>query len=271
MDGGRTSARRPSVGVLCIALAVVGASCGASAPPPGIEPAAPATLPIFDDDRTDLDPGEPPEVLDEALVARVVESAVQIAGDGCVRLQLGSGFVAGEGIVVTNAHVVAGVSDPTVRTPDGPFAAEVIGFDPESDIAILRVDNLELPALAFAEGDIDDEGAILGFGGSSDASDDGFTATIDADMFRINRLITAKGENIYRDVGDTRRAAYLLAADIEPGDSGAALVRTDGAVVGMAFAASRRPNVTYAVRASEISSLLATPELRGDPTRCAEG
>ncbi len=229
-----------------------------------------ATLPVFDDDRTDLDPGEPPERLDEDLIDATLTAAVQVAGEGCTRLQLGSGFVVAEETVVTNAHVVAGVAEVMVRTRTGAMSAEVIGFDPDADIAVLVVEGLVLPALELADGELDDEGVILGFGGS-ESTDDGVLSPPDPDAFRLNRLITATGENIYRDEGDTSRAAYLVAADIEPGDSGGALVRSDGVAVGMAFAASRRANAAYAVRSSEIIDRLNAPEIIGDLERCARG
>ncbi len=266
-----------SVRCLALVVAVVLSACGGQ---PGATdnsnqgttlPVGPAvTLPVYDDDRSDLDPGDPPDQLDEDLIDETLASAVQVAGDGCTRLQLGSGFVIGDETVVTNAHVVAGVGEVMVRTRTGAMRAEVAGFDPAADIAILHVEGLVLPVLPLADGQLDDEGVILGFGGSQAASD-GMLSPPDPDSFRVNRLITATGENIYRDEGETKRLAYLIAAEIEPGDSGGALVRSDGVVVGMAFAASKRPNAAYAVRSSEILQRLESPEILGDLSRCAAG
>lgn len=174
-------------------------------------------------------------------------------------------------IVATNAHVVAGVENLFVRLDGEEIAAEVIGFDPGVDIALVKVDDLERAPLPLDDANPDDEGAILGFGTDKPPDQVLDPTGLDPDPFRVNRLITAKGENIYRDSGEFRRAAYLLAAAIEPGDSGGALVRVDGTVVGIAFASSRRPDTAYAVRASEIQRLLDSPEIIGDLQRCAEG
>lgn len=271
-EASRTAALVDIVLVGALLLAACGGQPGADDDPvqSATSIAPEATLPVYDDDRTDLDPGDPPEQLDEDLIDATLTSAVQVVGEGCTRLQLGSGFVVDEETVVTNAHVVAGVDELMVRTRTGAMSAELLGFDPEADIAVLRVEGLVLPALELTDGDVDDEGVLLGFGGSP-ATDNGTLAPPDPDPFRINRLIVATGENIYRDSGETRRDAYLIAAEIEPGDSGGALVRSDGAVVGMAFAASKRSNAAYAVRASEILSRLDNPEILGDTERCARG
>lgn len=273
MRGFLAPSRQPgaalAAGAFALMLSACGGQPGSIIPPEELSPPE-ITLPVYDDDRSDLDPGDPPERLDEDLIDATLTSAVQVAGDGCTRLQLGSGFVVADETVVTNAHVVAGVEEVTVRTRTGALAAEVVGFDPDADIAILHVDGLVLPSLEMADGELDDEGVILGFGGSQ-GNDDGRLAPPDPDSFRLNRLITATGENIYRDEGGVRRDAYLVAARIEPGDSGGALVRSDGVVVGMAFAASKRPNAAYAVRASEIQQRLIVPTISGDLTRCAKG
>ncbi|MEE9417423.1 MAG: trypsin-like peptidase domain-containing protein, partial [Acidimicrobiales bacterium] len=196
----------------------------------------------------------------------------EIAGEGCRRLQLGSGFVVGDEIVATNAHVVAGVDNPFVRIDsERELPAEVIGFDPGVDIALLRVVGLNRVPLPLGDAEVDDEGAILGFGTDKAPNEMLDPLGLDPDPFRINRLITAKGENIYRDSGEFRRAAYLLAAAIESGDSGGPLVRNDGTAVGIVFASSRRPHTAYAVRSSEIQRLLDEPEILGDLSRCAEG
>ena len=95
---------------------------------------------------------------------------------------------------------------------------------------------------------------------------------LDPDPFRINRLITAKGENIYRDSGEFRRAAYLLAAAIESGDSR----RSSGAK--RWYRGRNRfcvvASATHRLRGSipsEIQRLLDEPEILGDLSRCAEG
>ena len=76
-------------------------------------------------------------------------STVQVLGQGCAAgfLNEGSGFVAAPGYVVTNAHVVAGVTDTWVRFTNRDFDATVVTFEPNLDLAVLRVPDLTAPAL----------------------------------------------------------------------------------------------------------------------------
>ena len=72
---------------------------------------------------------------------------VKVEGFGCGVLQEGSGFVAAPGLVVTNAHVVAGIRQPLVQVGTRLQAAEVVSFDPSFDLAVLRVPGLTAPVL----------------------------------------------------------------------------------------------------------------------------
>ena len=74
-------------------------------------------------------------------------SVVKVLGTACGLGIEGSGWVAAPGIVVTNAHVVAGENDTTVQVGGNPpgLDADVIDFDPHDDIAILRVHGLNEP------------------------------------------------------------------------------------------------------------------------------
>ena len=65
-------------------------------------------------------------------------SVVKVEGTACDRVQEGTGFVAGPGLVVTNAHVVAGESHTRISTLDGRrYETEVVAFDPDRDLAVL--------------------------------------------------------------------------------------------------------------------------------------
>ena len=116
-------------------------------------------------------PVEPPAA-DESITAavrRAQASVVRVQGvaPSCARTITGSGFVFAPGVVVTNAHVVAGVEEPRVLAQDGTeLAAQVMSFDPEADIAVLRVPGLAAPPLPFG-GDVDpgDPVATLGYPG----------------------------------------------------------------------------------------------------------
>ena len=71
-----------------------------------------------------------------------------VEGQACDRIQEGTGFVVGENLIVTNAHVVAGENRTHVVTSDGRrLDTTVVAFDPNRDLAVLRVPGLGLPAL----------------------------------------------------------------------------------------------------------------------------
>ena len=113
------------------------------------------------------DPVEPPSGTDaDAAFRRAAPSTVEVLGDGCFHgfLNQGSGFVVEPGFVVTNAHVVAGTTELWVRLDAQDRPATVVGFDPDLDIAVLRVPTLTAPPLALLGGDLarGDGGAVLG-------------------------------------------------------------------------------------------------------------
>jgi S1-C subfamily serine protease len=209
------------------------------------------------------DVGPPPEEsgLDQATLDRVIISTVQVEGPACGRIQEGSGFVVADGVAVTNAHVVAGESETTLITNDGRRVdATVVHFDPDRDLAVLAAPGLDLPALPIGDGEPDDIGAVLGHPGGG---------PLDVSPFLVSDEVEAVGRDLY-DRHETRRQVLILAADLAPGDSGAALVDPAGEVVGVAFAiAPDRPRTAYALDVIELEVVLSAP--RGeevDTGRC---
>src|SRR5699024_11555354 len=87
------------------------------------------------------------------VVADVEPSVLKIIGraESCSRALEGTGFVAAPELVMTNAHVVAGTGSVTVTVGGEEVDAEVVTYDPDVDIAVLRVPGLEAPALPFAD------------------------------------------------------------------------------------------------------------------------
>ena len=82
---------------------------------------------------------------------RAGDSVVKVLGTACGLGIEGSGWVAGSGLVVTNAHVVAGEDDTTVTTRSGEtLDASAVHYEPLNDLAILRAEGLEAPALRLA-------------------------------------------------------------------------------------------------------------------------
>ncbi|HEX2849467.1 MAG TPA: MarP family serine protease [Acidimicrobiales bacterium] len=207
----------------------------------------------------------PPAVpLTSELVDAVIKSTVKIQGEACRRIQEGSGFVVSDDVIVTNAHVVAGEPKVEVIRPDGKhLPAEVAVFDPARDLAVLHVDRLGMPSLARANGARGAEGAVFGHPGGEEQ--------VRAAPARISDEVTAEGEDIYGQ--PTKRQVFILAAELKPGDSGAALVDTGGRVMGVAFAiAPDRPGTAYALTHVELDSVLRTyganPSQRTDTQRC---
>jgi S1-C subfamily serine protease len=194
-------------------------------------------------------PGPPPRTsISPAVDARVRPSTVKVTGRACDEIQEGSGWVAEPGIVVTNAHVVAGERGTTVLTVDGrSLAARVIAFDPVRDVAVLSVPGLGERPLPLATGSIGSVGAVYGHPGGG---------ALSPSPARVGDEIVAVGTDIYR-TGSSRRHVFVLASVLAPGDSGGALVNRAGRVIGMAFAIDPGRSATaYALTDKEIHPVL---------------
>ena len=222
---------------------------------------------VFADLRPSIDAGQPPADagLAPGVQDRVLASVVKIEGVACDRLQEGSGFVAGDGVVVTNAHVVAGQRNTRVVRPNGRDAeARVVVFDPNRDLAVLAVPGLGLPALSRSSGEEGERGAVFGHPGGQDQ--------VRVAPALISEEVRARGRDLYGE-RDTQRDVYILAAALAPGDSGAALVDRAGSVIGVAFAvAPDRQGTSYALADNELEAALraynANPRADADTGPC---
>lgn len=207
---------------------------------------------VFDALRPAPDIGPPPgdAGLVPPLVAQLRPSAVKVTGIACNRLQEGSGFITlGTDVVVTNAHVVAGQDETQIERSDGArLDATVVAFDADRDLAVLRVPGLAGMPLAIADGIQGSSGGVFGHPGGS---------PLRVAPFVVGQEVRARGTDIY-DGKSTERTVLILASQLRPGDSGAALIGPDGAVVGVAFAiAPDDPDVAYALDTSELTAILA--------------
>ena len=189
--------------------------------------------------------------LDPATIARVANSVVKIEVAACRVTKGGTGFVVGEALVVTNAHVVAGGRTTSVRRDDGRrLPAAVVALDPNSDLALLTVSGLGRAALPVGESNDSGTGAVFGH-------PDG--GPLRVAPFDVARRVTAVGEDIY-GTNTVQRDVLELAADLRHGDSGAALVDARGDVVGVAFAISQdQAGVAYALATTELNAILRLP------------
>jgi S1-C subfamily serine protease len=176
-------------------------------------------------------------------------------------VQDGTGWVVAEGLIVTNAHVVAGEPSTEVERDDGHrLKATVVAFDPSRDLALLSVPKLNRPALPVAAARRGMIGGVFGHPGGE---------PLRIAPFEVGRQIDATGRDIY-DAATTDRKVLELASSLRPGDSGSALVDPQGEVVGVAFAIStERSGVAYALATSELTPLLSAPHDTGVSTgRC---
>jgi S1-C subfamily serine protease len=205
---------------------------------------------VFDALQPAPDLGPPPTSsnIPQAVVDGVVPSTVKVQGVACRRIQEGSGFVVGEGLVVTNAHVVAGEPETVVQRSDGSqVRATVVAFDPNRDLAVLASPDLARAPLALGSATVGDVGAVFGHPGGG---------ALRATPFEVGREVQATGTDIY-DQQRIERQVLILSAALEPGDSGGALINPDGVVVGVAFAiAPDRPGVAYALDREELDAVL---------------
>jgi S1-C subfamily serine protease len=165
-------------------------------------------------------------------VRAATRSTVRVLGTACGLGIEGSGWIAAPGIVVTNAHVVAGEHDTTVQPlGEGPRRdAEAVWFDPRNDIAILRSPGIaNLPALRLNENaPSGSSGAVIGYPENG---------PLDVQPARIGPTITAISQDAYGR-GPLRRKITTMRGLVRSGNSGGPLVDGDGRVLTTIFASS---------------------------------
>jgi S1-C subfamily serine protease len=177
---------------------------------------------------------------------KAARSTVRVVGRGCGGIQEGSGFVVSPHYVVTNAHVVAGVSNPQVQIQNGGNGQPGVPvlFDPRVDIAVLRVANQPGPVLRLlphevARGAV---GAVVGYPGGG---------TLTGVAAANRRVLDAVGKDVYGRHTVTR-GIYELQAKVHPGNSGGPFILVNGNVAGLVFAASTTdPGIGYAITSTE--------------------
>ncbi|MFD8672588.1 MarP family serine protease [Streptomyces seoulensis] len=204
--------------------------------------------PFSDEQIREVQPPDP-ALANSAVAVRAQRSIVKVTGTArsCGKVLEGSGFVFGDRRVMTNAHVVGGVDEPTVQIggEGRRYDATVVLYDWRRDIAVLDVPDLKAPALRFAAKDAGSgDGAIVA----------GFpeNGAYDVRAARVRGRIMANGSDIYRR-GTVGRDVYSLFTTVREGNSGGPLLTPQGAVYGVVFAKSRDDAQTgYALTADEI-------------------
>jgi S1-C subfamily serine protease len=205
-----------------------------------------------------LDPLTPTQVRDvpapdqalqsSPIVDAVDDSVVKVSGiaPSCSRQIDGSGFVYAPERVMTNAHVLAGVSDPVVHAGGEEYDATPVFVDENVDIAVLDVPGLPEQALSFAQ-DPAGTGAdaiIMGYPG-------GGPFYVGAARVRDRGEISGPD---FRNTHTVLRDVYALNGIVRAGNSGGPLFATDGSVLGVVFASAiDDPNTGYALTALQVA------------------
>jgi S1-C subfamily serine protease len=175
-------------------------------------------------------------------------STVKVEGVAGTQGREGSGFVYAREHVMTNAHVVAGIDEPTVQIGGvgRTYEARVVLFDPQKDVAVLYVPGLKAPVLRFDDdAERGDSAVVAGYPEDGD---------LNLQAATVANRVRATGQNIYND-GTATREIYSIRSTVRPGNSGGPLLTTDGRVFGVVFARSTTDAETgYVLTADEVAS-----------------
>lgn len=193
----------------------------------------------------------PRRLLTDPDVVDAQSSVLKVRGtNACGSGLEGTGFLYSEGRLMTNAHVVAGVRQPEVELGDGTSVnATVVHYDPDIDVAVLALDDGDLPHLVFdREAGPQDGVAIVGY------PQDG---PYDVQTGRIRSEQRLRSPDIYGE-GTVIREVFSLRGLVRAGNSGGPILSSGGDVVGLVFAASVTDRDTgYALTADQVAESAA--------------
>ncbi|MEU5389080.1 MarP family serine protease [Kitasatospora cineracea] len=204
---------------------------------------------------TEVEPPDP-ELANSPGVLRAKGSLVKVLGTAasCGKTLEGSGFVFAPHRVMTNAHVVGGVDEPTVQIGGAGqlYDATVVRYDWQRDIAVLDVPKLNAPPLSFAgEARSNDSAIVAGFPENG---------SFNVQPARIRGRIQANGPDIYHR-GQVVRDVYSVRSLVRQGNSGGPLLTPEGQVYGVVFAKS--------LDSSDTGYVLTSAEVKDDVTQGA--
>ncbi len=201
---------------------------------------------------TEVGPADP-ELLNDPVVLQAQDSVLKVRGraDLCGRKLEGSSFVIAPERVLTNAHVVAGTDSVAVETVDGVLDAEVVGYDPATDVAVLEVPDLDAPMLPLSPQEAPTGLDVLVLGYPLDGP---YTPSAG----RVRDQIELRGPDIYGSATVTRQV-YTVRAQVRSGNSGGPLVDTSGQVRGLVFGAAVDDDDTgFVLTVAEIADDIAS-------------
>jgi uncharacterized membrane protein required for colicin V production len=176
---------------------------------------------------------------------KAVKSIVRISSFSCGGITAGSGFIVGNGLVATDAHVIAGSKRPIIKYNNHSYEGVPLYFNPDLDLAIMRVKNLDAPKLSiYGNAPLDSTVAILGYPGGNFRSTPGI----------LRETLAVNARSIY-DQGIFGRGVYVVQTSLETGSSGSPIVLENGQVAGIIFSISTsNNNYAYALTSSLLSS-----------------
>lgn len=204
----------------------------------------------------------PPDasVLADPVALRARGAVVQIRGRACGLVKQGSGWVAADGLVATNAHVIAGEDDTRVIAPGGAaLAAQPVYVDARNDVALLRVPGLDLRPLRLGDApDAAESVVLMGY-------PNGGPLVAEAATAAPPRTVIAPGAD-GRDPGP--RSVVVTRGTLGPGSSGGPVVGRDGQVTAMIFGGSEDGASGAAVPPAPIRRALRAPLAPVDAGPC---
>jgi len=192
-----------------------------------------------------------------AVAAKVIPAVVSIDAEETT----GSGFIINnKGYIITNYHVIKDKKDIRIYLPDKRiFSAKIIGFDPETDIALVKIKGDNLPTVEFGDSDklkVGQKVAAIG-------NPFGLESTITTGI--VSAKHRTRGKTIYRDFIQTD-------ANVNPGNSGGPLVNLDGEVVGInTFILARSEGLGFSIPSNLAKIIIKSLIEHGDVTRAYLG
>jgi len=193
-------------------------------------------------------PRPDPAVAGDPDVVAASRSVVRVTGIACGLGVEGSGWVARRGVVVTNAHVVAGVEAPRIDLVDGAaFLSTVVYFDEKNDLALLRVPAMRAKPLPVADPERGASVAIVGY------PENGPLTLLPGRLGGTREILSrdAYGE------GPVRRPVTAIRGSVQPGASGGPGIDADGRVRTTIFARRRGERGGYGIPPSLVREALA--------------
>jgi len=193
-------------------------------------------------------PSKTSDEVPETVLAATRAAVHSVRGLDCRKAQVGTTFLIAPDLLVTSAHVVAGIEVPILSVGAGEVSSRVVAFDPVSDLAILRTAEELGEPLVMGEATVGTAVALVAYDGDGMPVERHLT---------VRQAIRATGEDIYGEPG-SGRDALLLDGSVAYGNSGGPIVDGSGTVVGVVFANTRGGEGTsFAVQVGEVHVLLA--------------